>query len=47
MEEQRKPKVIKKRKGTHTSTPSREKPSKESWEKLREIALQKGWIKKP
>lgn len=45
--EDRKSKVVRRRKKGHSFNPNRKKPSKESWEKLKEIALQKGWIKKP
>jgi hypothetical protein len=47
MMKNRKLKIIRRRKGGQSSNPTKEKPSKESWEKLKEIALQKGWIKKP
>jgi len=45
--EEKKNKVIRRQKKHSASNPSKNKPSKESWEKLKEIALQKGWTKKP
>jgi len=45
--EDKKVKVIRRKKDGHISNPNKKKPSKESWEKLKEIASEKGWIKKP
>jgi hypothetical protein len=45
--EDKKVKTIRRKKKGPSSTPNRKRPSKESWEKLKETALEKGWIKKP
>jgi len=45
--EEKKNKVIRRHKKNSSSHVSKKKPSKESWDKLKETALQKGWIKKP
>jgi len=45
--EAKKVKTIRRKTKGPSSTPNRKRPSKESWKKLKETALEKGWIKKP
>jgi len=45
--DRKKPKVIRRPHKESSPNPHREKPSRESWDKLKEVAAQKGWIKKP